>query len=232
MVVPYVNMIEKPKESFVENADKNMTDVITDSNISDDLKMKIYHQNLSKFLLKYDPETYGVTPALVELARTVSEFVDKNNKEQIKADAQIKIEPKDTPKVSPIKIKKREQSSKKKLEFENATPLIANDYNMNNDYYKITDSSINKGDYSKLELSPNNTLLKNFEANIEPSKNTRQNKKEATHHQGLYGDHLINERNITQRKSTLIPRTPVHNQILGNGNAGESKRKWETKNFF
>ena len=69
MVVPYVNTIEKPKEIFVENADKNMTDVITEMNISDDLKMKIYHQNLSKFLLKYDPETYGVTPGLVKLAQ-------------------------------------------------------------------------------------------------------------------------------------------------------------------
>jgi len=40
MVVPYVNTIEKPKEIFVENADKNMTDVITDMNIADDLKIK------------------------------------------------------------------------------------------------------------------------------------------------------------------------------------------------
>jgi hypothetical protein len=79
MVVPYVNKIEKPTESFIENADKSMSDIIMNPEIADDLKMKLYHQNLNKFLLKYDPETYEVTPTLAKLAQNVTEFLERKN---------------------------------------------------------------------------------------------------------------------------------------------------------
>ena len=232
MVVPYINAIEKPKESFIENADKNMTDIITDMNFSDDYKMKMYHKNLSKFLLKYDPETYGVTPALIKLAQTVSEFVDKQNKEENSIPLQIKNEPTTSILTPDFKSEKKEPSSKKKLIFNFDSPLEQKDYGMNNDYYKITDSSINNNDFSKIEQSPDSSLVKNFEKNIEPSKNTR-NKKAATHHQGEYGDHLLDDTHITQRKSTLTHRTPliIKNKQTGRGNAREF-RKWKTKKFF
>ncbi len=79
MVVPFVNKIEKPAESFVENADKNMSEIIKNPEIADDIKMKLYHQNLNKFLLKYDPETYGVTPTLAKLAQNVTDFLERKN---------------------------------------------------------------------------------------------------------------------------------------------------------
>ena len=227
MVVPYVNTIEKPKESFVENADKNMTDVITDMHISDDLKMKIYHQNLSKFLLKYDPETYGVTPGLVKLAQTVMDFVAKKQISETKEmETQIKYEPLTTPNFTP-KNEKKEPNSRKKLSFEFSEPPEKSDFSMNNEYYKLGDSSINNNNFSKIEYSPDNTLLRNYEKDIEPSRNTRA-KTVATHNQGLFGDHKVEEENITKRKSNLTQTTP---KIIGSGNA-EICRKWATKNFF
>ena len=228
MVVPYVNTIEKPKEIFVENADKNMTDVITDMNIADDLKMKIYHQNLSKFLLKYDPETYGVTPGQVKLAQTVMDFVAKKPISEFKEkETQIKCEPFTTPNFTP-KNEKKEPNSRKMLSFELSEPLKKSDFSMNNEYYKLSDSSINNNDFSKLEYSPDNTLVTNYEKYIEPSKNTRA-KTDATHNQGLYGDHQVDEENITKRKSNLTKRTPK--KVMGSGNAG-NYREWTTKNFF
>ena len=149
MVVPFLNPIEKPTENFIENADKNMTDVITDMKMSDDLKMKIYHQNLSKFLLKYDPETYGVTPALVKLAQTVMEFVSNKSKEPSQIETSIKNEFITTPQFTP-KNEKKEPNSRKKLSFELSEPSTKKDYTMNNDYYRLNDSSINNKDFSKL----------------------------------------------------------------------------------
>ena len=78
MVVPYLNRIEKNDESSIADADSKMTEIINDPNTSDDLKIKIYHQNLNKFLLKYNPDTYGVTPAISKLVQAVTDFVEKN----------------------------------------------------------------------------------------------------------------------------------------------------------
>jgi translation elongation factor EF-G len=80
MVVPYVYKIEKPSDSFIENAEKNMSEIIENSEIADDLKMKLYHKNLNKFLLKYDPKTYGVTPVIAKLASKCNKFYRKKHK--------------------------------------------------------------------------------------------------------------------------------------------------------
>ena len=76
--MPFVKTIEKPNDTMVNSFDKNMSDIISDSQLSDDNKLKLYHQNLNKFLLKYDPESYGVTPVLANLARVVMDFIQKN----------------------------------------------------------------------------------------------------------------------------------------------------------
>ena len=65
------------------------------NNIPDDLKMKIYHQH--QFLLKYDPNTYGVTPMLAKLAQTLNEFINKNERHEELIEAQIKQEIPDSP---------------------------------------------------------------------------------------------------------------------------------------
>ncbi len=58
-----------------------MSEIIEKSEIADDFKMKLIHKNLNKFLLKYDPETYGVTPVLAKLAQNVVNFQERNTSE-------------------------------------------------------------------------------------------------------------------------------------------------------
>jgi len=79
MVVPYVKSIENSDESMVNDLGKNMSDIINDHHLSDENKMKLYHQNLNKLLIKYDPETYGVTPTIAKLAKLVLDFINREN---------------------------------------------------------------------------------------------------------------------------------------------------------
>jgi hypothetical protein len=79
LVVPYVQNLEKPSESHLENLNKNMTDIIQDKNIPSDQKIKLYNKNLNEFLLKYDADSFGVAPTLTKIANLVSKFVEDNN---------------------------------------------------------------------------------------------------------------------------------------------------------
>ena len=79
LVVPYVQNLEKPSESHLENLNKNMTDIIQDKNIPSDQKIKLYNKNLNEFLLKYDSDSFGVTPTLTKIANLVTKFVEDNN---------------------------------------------------------------------------------------------------------------------------------------------------------
>jgi hypothetical protein len=69
LVVPFVKTIESPNESMVNNLDQNMSEIIEDKDLTDDDRMKLYYNNLNKFLLKYDPETHGIPPSLTKLAK-------------------------------------------------------------------------------------------------------------------------------------------------------------------
>jgi hypothetical protein len=81
IVVPYIKTIEKTNESMVNTLDKNMSDIITDKELNDVEKMKLYNQALNKLLIKYDPDTHGVSSAISKLAQIVSDFVLKEQKE-------------------------------------------------------------------------------------------------------------------------------------------------------
>jgi hypothetical protein len=71
-----------------------------------------------------------------------------------------------TPQFTPIN-EKKEPNSRKKLSFELSEPSTKKDYTMNNDYYRLNDSSINNKDFSKLEYSPDNISITNYEKDIE-----------------------------------------------------------------
>ena len=79
LVVPYVQNLEKPSESYLENLNKNMTDIIQDKKLPADEKIKFYSKNLNNFLLKYDPDSFGVAPTLTKLAEIVTRFIENNN---------------------------------------------------------------------------------------------------------------------------------------------------------
>ena len=79
LVVPYVQNLEKPSESYLENLNKNMSDIIQDKHLAADEKIKFYSKNLNNFLLKYDPDSFGVAPTLTKLAEIVTRFIENNN---------------------------------------------------------------------------------------------------------------------------------------------------------
>lgn len=247
IVVPFVSTIEKPSENFIENADKTMSDTITDTKMPDDLKMKIYHQNLNKFLLKYDPNTYGVTPMLAKLAQSVTEFIDKAKEQEKPNQAYVKEELPNSPLF--------------KNEFTTPASILKNkfndsynykkdtDYDMDGNNYKLNpDFTINASNIGDNESQLDNTLLDNYEKSAQPYLNTR-NQKQASHSYGVYGDYDPKE-NITIR-SKKIARTPPltpknpktaefnkdskfsENKYKGKRlQNGHGKSKWATKKFF
>jgi hypothetical protein len=79
LFVTYVQNLEKPMESYLENLNKNMSDIIQDKKVPADEKIKLYNKNLTNFLLKYDADSYGVAPTLTKLADVVSKFIQNNN---------------------------------------------------------------------------------------------------------------------------------------------------------
>ena len=208
MVVPFVNNIEKPSESFVENADKNMSDIIKNPEIADDIKMKLYHQNLNKFLLKYDPETYGVTPTLAKLAQNVTDFLERKN--------DLREENILTPKV----------------EVKQEIDDLGDDY-----FFDPNEAPINSRDLdespviklkSKESKGSSQKFLDSYEQNINPAASTRS-RKLPTH---SYGDH--GDKSPVKIKAPLDLNIPKFNKNLkistqsGHG----TLTKWGTKKFL
>jgi hypothetical protein len=237
MVVPYVNKIEKPSDSFIENADKSMSEIIENSEIADDLKMKLYHKNLNKFLLKYDPETYGVTPVLAKLAQNVTNFIERNKSESKSAIKEEMIDP-------PAKSFKKENN-----DFVDDMSFYPNDknYDTNTDNYRLfyetqTPSTINKTlfndkispEINKIETQEQtNNLIDLYEQNTNPAASTRS-KSEATHSSGRFGDKTPTK--IHPPVKITIPNQRVQHspkqKSVQKGNGRESVPKWATKKFL
>jgi len=250
LVVPFVSSIEKPSENFIENADKTMSDAIMDTKMPDDLKLKIYHQNLNQFLLKYDPNTFGVTPMLAKLAQTVTEFIDKKKENGEPFQAQIKQEVTDSPLfksqlTTPTSILKNRFNDTYFYKKENAYDMDNNNYKLGPDYsINTTHTEENQSNLEKTQKNEE-SLLNNYEKGSEPYQNTR-NLKEATHSYGTYGDYNP-EANPTIR-STKTSRSPVKASTIKNQKTVESKKpaknnqkletghgkgaEWTTKRFF
>ncbi len=235
MVVPYVNKIEKPSDSFIENADKSMSDIIENSEMADDLKMKLYHKNLNKFLLKYDPETYGVTPVLAKLAQNVTNFLERKTSESNLAIKKEMIDP-------PANSFKKENN-----DFVDDMSFYPNDknYDTNTDYYRLfneTPSTINKTLFND-KVSPEikktetqeqtNNLIDLYEQNTNPAASTRS-KSEATHSSGRFGDKTPIK--IQPPVKITFPNQAVQHspkkKSLQKGNGRESFPKWATKKFL
>jgi hypothetical protein len=204
IVVPYIKTIEKTSESMVNNLDKNMSDIITDKELNDDEKMKLYNQALNKLLIKYDPETHGVSPAISKLAQIVSDFVLKEQKEN--------------------------QNLTTNNENKINDPKTENDSFIENlDYKQFTPQRerLNSPVYSKRQLfkekSPENyyspeteTVLNNYEKNTYPAANLR-NLNVATHSEGI-------DSSINTLKPKKIPKKNIPIQKKP-PNSSENNRK-------
>ena len=75
LVVPYVKNIEKPSESYLQNINQNMDQILYDNKLAPDIKLKLYSKNLNNFLLKYDPDSFGLAPTLTKLAKVITNYL-------------------------------------------------------------------------------------------------------------------------------------------------------------
>jgi len=249
LVVPFVKSIESPNESMVNNLDQNMSEIIEDKDLTDDNRMKLYYNTLNKFLLKYDPETHGVSPSLTKLAKIVEDFIEKNN--EIK---NTSLEVKDNYDDSLNSTKESNSSNYDMLNDNLNTSFVEN-----NEYLKSSPKYLLTPKQSKLKeiISPksespeNNAfyspstehILKNFEANTNPASNLR-NLRAASHSEGLKPNINIGAK-MTQENSSLslnnLEKTtkskPVKKSLLDTKKANKNEAHagnglWLTKKFF
>lgn len=74
MVVPYVKPFENPVESKVLELDNEMSSIINDSKLNFDDKVKLYNQTLAKFISNYDPNSFGISNVMSNMASQVTEL--------------------------------------------------------------------------------------------------------------------------------------------------------------
>jgi len=79
LVVPYVKNIEKPSESYLQNINQNMDEILYDNKLAPDIKLKLYSKKLNNFLLKYDPDSFGLAPTLTKLAKVITNYLNNDN---------------------------------------------------------------------------------------------------------------------------------------------------------
>jgi hypothetical protein len=194
--------------------------------------MKLYHQNLNKFLLKYDPETYGVTPTLAKLAQNVTEFLERKIdfnpikiiEEKIlipKIEVKEELADLDGDYTSEPSIDNYEAKKEKKV-LTNKSPIN------NNVSAESVKTDLNKGE--NIENSEN--FLESYEKDINPAASTRS-KKLATHSHGPHGDKSpvkikapIKLTNSEINKPDNLSRKVAYQS--GNGILSE----WKTKKFL
>jgi hypothetical protein len=176
MVVPFVNSMEKPQDTYIQNQDKNMSNVITNTNLSPDTKIKLYSQSLNRFLLKYDPNSIGMTPTLTKLAKIVTEY----------------LENKQDPKIIDNDLKNVIPDDSSSYTLDKTLPSLDLGFlNLNNDDVNLSDIKFNSGfldESEKFETPEIRHSKKNqehlYHSATKPSQNTRSNTT-ATHSEGL-----------------------------------------------
>lgn len=224
IVVPFVKTIEKPNDTMVNSFDKNMSDIISDSQLSDDNKLKLYHQNLNKFLLKYDPESYGVTPVLANLARVVMDFIQKN--ENIDQDLSTSLTFKDVNDES-MKPKLDENSFSNGKEHEenslNQNIFIKNENKPTNTNKINSPLNNNEKFYSPEHLKTSiNKSVKSPKAKTSPEKKTKIS--------------AAAQKRIEQKTSPSVTRNKSAKKKLNlnddQPNTSHAGSGWSTKKFF
>jgi hypothetical protein len=245
LVVPFVKTIESPNESMVNNLDQNMSEIIEDKDLTDDDRMKLYYNNLNKFLLKYDPETHGIPPSLTKLAKIVEDFIEKNN--EIK---KTSLEVKDNYDESLNLTKETNNSNYDMLNDNLNTSSVEN-----NEFLKSSPKNLFTPKQSKLKAifspkseSPENNvfyspstehILNKYEAKTNPASNLR-NSKVASHSEGLEPNINIGAKktplslNTSEKaiKLKLARKTSLNTKKTTKDEAHAGNGLWLTKKFF
>ena len=97
MVVPFVKKLENPSEKHLETLDTEMSEILHNTGLNADEKIKLYNTTLSRFSVNYDPSILGnrpVTnenklPELVELTSLIKKLITEK-----KIDKKIPANPK------------------------------------------------------------------------------------------------------------------------------------------
>jgi len=186
-VVPYVsNSLQKPSENYIEALDNKMKNIIANKTLPDDYKVKLYHQNLNKFLLKYDPESYGVAPSITKLIKIVGDYIEKkNNIELIDKDLAHVFKVENIKKEDELGESEIKNEPQKKLNFNSpGEDSLADEYNFNENFYKLNPSVsyLNNNENSYINKSDLNDSI--FETNTKPAANTRS-QNIASHPEGI-----------------------------------------------
>lgn len=245
LVVPFVKTIESPNESMVNNLDQNMSEIIEDKDLTDDDRMKLYYNNLNKFLLKYDPETHGISPSLTKLAKNVEDFIEKNNESK-----KTSLEVKDNYDESLNLTKETNNSNYDMLNDNLNTSSVEN-----NEFLKSSPKNLftpkqskQKAIFSPKSESPENNvfyspstehILNKYEAKTNPASNLR-NSKVASHSEGLEPNINISAKKTPLSLNTLekvIKLKPARKTSLNTKKQLKTKLMQETgygslKNFF
>jgi len=234
-VVPYVShQLQKPSENYVENLDNNMTRIIKDKNLPDDYKIKLYHQNLNKFLMKYDPESYGVAPSITKLVKVVGDYLEKKNTiELIDRDLKTVFKENFKKEVSSENEEENDENKKKlsylaKNSFNKGSDLIEksierNNLEFNDNYYRFNPnySLFNNESYINNDSDLNSDSI--YPSATKISRNTRS-QTEATHPEGLQTvsrnikkvtepKDQFEEEEKNRKKSAKTARTPPNKNV-------------------
>ena len=233
LVVPYVNNLEKPSDGLLQNLDKNMSDIINDKNLPPDQKLKFYSKNLNNFLLKYDPDSFGMAPTLTKLAEVVTKFVESNN------------DPRTIDEDFKKNLFENSESERNILETDSLNNSRT-DETSEEERDNIFDE--NKAANDTILYSNLNNSSINYPPETRPSNNTRK-KGPATHPEGLapnqnfirnlYRISQKNPSNFLEEKNVTNRKNKFKNKSLNSSsksNSSQNKQNgsgiWKTKRFF
>lgn len=144
LVVPYVKNIEKPSESYLQNINQNMDQILYDNKLAPDIKLKLYSKSLNNFLLKYDPDSFGLAPTLTKLAKVITNYLNNaNDPKVIEKDLKPLF---DSPKDYKHNLFEKNQNDKNSY-------FNQNTFDYHNKYYQSDNDSINTKSPDKLDTN-------------------------------------------------------------------------------
>ena len=256
-VVPYVNDIEKPTESYLENLDKNMSNIISDEKVPDDQKLKLYSKNLNNFLLKYDPDSFGTAPAITKLAKVVTKYLENNgNTQKIEKDLDSLFSQSSLIKGDIFDL--FEDSSRKKPSNSDASnhfnsslnSSYKENFNNNNNPINPLDSNIDNFTSANEYNDTNDTFIDKSKQNnsfnyssASKIKNNTRSKADATHYTDL-NNKLITPKRLPNSSEKKDPKFNSNSKQKTNKFKKKTKKQegsgfqnggsglWYTKKFF
>lgn len=235
MVVPYVKPLENPVESKVLELDNEMSSIINDSKLNFDDKVKLYNQTLAKFISNYDPNSFGISNVMSNMASQVSELaqnIEPEIKKELNAIKGQLIDIKNKNIINKNVGKLKRKSVQVRISPNNVKTEEPIDSKIQNLISEDEDQS-----FSDVNNTLNNATM-DAPSPVKPSPNLKtqllkpKNIESGTLASDIAKQALSNE--DQQRKSTRT-KTPTnlfqyHKDIAGKKQLG--KGIWLTKNFF